>query len=142
MEHELPELLGKLGLASRSLLCALICAFQAALFLQSGLDKLTDYRANLSWLKDHFARSPLAGTVGLLLPVITITETAAGLFSAFGAVQLLTVKGTAWAYYGLLLAAISLLMLFLGQRLAKDYAGAASLVPYFLLVAFGLFLLG
>jgi hypothetical protein len=33
-------------------------------------------------------------------------------------------------------------MLFLGQRLAKDYAGAASLVPYFVLCAGALLVLG
>jgi hypothetical protein len=31
-------------------------------------------------------------------------------------------------------------MLFFGQRLAKDYAGAAVLASYFLLVLFGLYL--
>jgi hypothetical protein len=29
--------------------------------------------------------------------------------------------------------------LFFGQRMAKDYAGAASLIPYFLLCAAGLY---
>jgi len=31
------------------------------------------------------------------------------------------------------IAAMTIVMLFAGQRLAKDYAGAAVLVPYFLL---------
>jgi hypothetical protein len=41
---------------------------------------------------------------------------------------------------GLILAAISLCILMLGQRLSKDYEGAAVLVPYFLLTMFGLFI--
>ena len=73
--------------------------------------------------------------------MITLTETAAGLFSGFGVVQLLAGWGTSWAYWGLLLSAVSLLMLFFGQRVAKDYAGAATLVTYFILTALGLFLL-
>ena len=31
-------------------------------------------------------------------------------------------------------------MLFFGQRLAKDYAGAATLVPYFILAVLGIWL--
>ena len=41
---------------------------------------------------------------------------------------------------GLILAAISLSILMLGQRISKDYDGAAVLVPYFLLTMFGLFI--
>jgi hypothetical protein len=141
MEQQLPALLNNFGWSAQSLLSALISAFLAVLFLQSGLDKVLDYKGNLSWLTGHFANSPLAGSVGILLPVITLTETAAGLFSGFGVVQLLAGWGTSWAYWGLLLSAVSLLMLFFGQRVAKDYAGAATLVPYFILTAFGLFLL-
>jgi hypothetical protein len=39
------------------------------------------------------------------------------------------------------LSAISILVLFTGQRLAKDYAGAAVLVNYFLLTMFAIWVL-
>jgi len=42
------------------------------------------------------------------------------------------------AFYGLLIAAVDLLSLLLGQRLAKDYVGAAGVVPYFIAVMLGL----
>jgi len=119
-----------------------VAVFLAILFLQSGLDKVLDYSGNLSWLKEHFAKSPLGGTVPVLLPLLTLFETAAGLFSAFGVVQVLLGAGYTWMWWGFILAATSLVMLFFGQRIAKDYAGAAALVPYFLLVVFGLYLLG
>jgi hypothetical protein len=45
------------------------------------------------------------------------------------------------AFYGAALAAISLVALFFGQRMAKDYPGAATLVPYFLLALSALYLL-
>jgi hypothetical protein len=45
-----------------------------------------------------------------------------------------------FAIIGLELSALSVLSLFTGQRIAKDYGGAASLVGYFLLICFGLFL--
>jgi hypothetical protein len=44
-------------------------------------------------------------------------------------------NGTAWATWGAQLAALNVVMLFFGQRIAKDYAGAAALVPYFILSA-------
>jgi hypothetical protein len=37
------------------------------------------------------------------------------------------------AFAGAVIAAAALTALFFGQRVAKDYAGAATLVPYFLL---------
>jgi len=40
---------------------------------------------------------------------------------------------------GLILAAGSLAILMLGQRISKDYEGAAVLVPYYILTMFGLF---
>lgn len=141
MSDAFPDLLQQIGFESHTLLCVLICLWQAVLFLQSGLDKLLDYSGNAAWLKAHFEQSPLKGTVGVLLPVITLSETAAGLFSAIGVVQLLGGGSGTWAFWGLLFAALSLLALFFGQRVAKDYAGAATLVPYFILVVFGLFLL-
>lgn len=121
---------------------ALTCAFLAILFLQSGLDKVLDRAGNVEWLTGHFAKSPLAGFVPLLVTVITIFELAAGVFSALGVLEILFTGSRIVATLGVLLSAVSLLQLFFGQRLAKDYAGAAVLVPYFLLAVAGLALLG
>jgi hypothetical protein len=45
------------------------------------------------------------------------------------------------AFYGALVAAVALTGLFFGQRVAKDYAGAAVLVPYFLLALAAIYVL-
>ena len=45
------------------LLQILVSAFLAILFLQSGIDKVVDRHGNLDFLKGHFAKSPLAGSV-------------------------------------------------------------------------------
>ena len=111
----------------------LASAFLAILFLQSGLDKIFDRKGNLDWLTGHFAKSPLAGMVPLLLVAITILETAAGALSAIGCVLVVLRHNTAIAFCGALISAIAILALFVGQRMAKDYPGAAVLVPYFLL---------
>ena len=44
-----------------------------------------------------------------------------------------TTRDSAVAYYGAIVSAFAILALFFGQRIAKEYAGAAILVPYFLL---------
>ncbi|HEY2775189.1 MAG TPA: DoxX family protein [Candidatus Binatia bacterium] len=111
----------------------LTAAFLAVLFLQSGLDKLIDRDGNAAWLREHFQASPLAGQVELMLTVVTVFEILAGTLSGLGTVALLLWGGRSFAYAGAIVAGVTIVMLFLGQRVAKDYAGAAVLVPYFLL---------
>jgi diacylglycerol kinase len=116
-------------------------AFLAILFLQSGIDKVVDRRGNLEWLKGHFAKSPLAGIVPALLTTITIVEVAAGALSAVGCVLVIAWRDSTVAFYGAVISAVAIVSLFLGQRMAKDYAGAAVLVPYFLLTIVAIYLL-
>lgn len=120
---------------------ALISVFFAILFIQSGLDKVLDWKGNLEWLTGHFANSFLAKTVPLLLVTLTVVEVAAGVVSAVGAVEAILYKTYCFAFLGTLLCAISLIMLFFGQRIAKDYAGAGGLVPYFILAVINLYFL-
>ena len=124
------------------LLQALASLFLAILFLQSGMDKIVDRRGNLEWITGHFSKSPLAGTVGPMFLVITILEMGAGILSAVGCVLVLLMHAPAVAFWGAVLAAVALVALFFGQRVAKDYAGAATLVPYFLLTLVSVWLLG
>ena|SRR5216684_5802109 len=124
------------------LLQIFVSAFLAILFLQSGIDKVVDRRGNLDWLKGHFAKSPLAGMVPLMVLAITTFELAAGALSAIGCVLIIVSHDTTVAFYGAVVSALSILGLFLGQRIAKDYAGAAILVPYFLLTMVAIYLLG
>lgn len=119
----------------------LVSAFLAVLFLQSGLDKVIDRKGNRAYLDEHFARSPLAGTVGPMFFVVTILEIAAGTLSGVGVLFLLFAHDSTVAYWGALVAGVNLLALFFGQRVSKDYAGAAALVPYFLLVLTAIYLL-
>lgn len=111
----------------------LAAAFLGVLFLQSGIDKIVDRDGNLEWLTGHFANSPLDGLVPMMLTAITWVEITAGALSMLGAMIVFFGGGTTVALLGAILAALALLMLFFGQRLAKDYAGAAVLVNYFLL---------
>src|SRR5207244_10373245 len=123
------------------LLQILVSAFLGILFLQSGIDKVVDRRGNLEFLQGHFVRSPLAGMVPLLVTLITILEVLAGALSAIGCVVILATHNSVIAFYGAVISAVSILALFFGQRMAKDYAGAAVLVPYFLLCLVAIYLL-
>ena len=119
----------------------LVSAFLAVLFLQSGLDKVIDRRGNRTYLDEHFANSPLAGTVGPMFFVVTILEVLTGALSGLGCVLLLVTRDARVAFLGAVIAAVNLIALFFGQRVSKDYAGAAALVPYFLLALTAIFLL-
>jgi len=123
------------------LLQILVSAFVAILFLQSGVDKIIDRRGNFEWLKGHFAKSPLAGIVPALLVCITILEVAAGALSAIGCLVVILLKDPTIAFYGAVIAAVAIIGLFFGQRMAKEYAGAAVLVPYFLLTLVAIYVL-
>ena len=123
------------------LLQILASAFLTILFLQSGIDKIVDRRGNLEWLTAHFAKSPLGGIVPAMLTAITILEIAAGALSAIGCVMIMISRDSILAFYGAIIAAIAIVALFFGQRMAKDYAGAAVLVPYFLLALSAIYLL-
>jgi hypothetical protein len=119
----------------------LISAFLAILFLQSGIDKIVDRAGNRAYLDQHFAKSPLAGTVGPMFAVITILEVSAGALSGIGCALLVLTHDSTVAYLGAIVGGINLTALFFGQRVAKDYVGAAALVPYFLLAISAIYLL-
>jgi hypothetical protein len=119
----------------------LASAFLGILFLQSGIDKIVDRRGNLDWLKGHFAKSPLAGFVPAMVTIITILEMTAGVLSALGCLLIFLRRDATLAFYGAVVSAFSILALFFGQRMAKDYPGAATLVPYFLLALAAIYLL-
>ena len=111
----------------------IVCsAFFAILFLQSGLDKLFNFKDNLSWLNGHFSKSILKGIVPFMLISLTLTEICAGVLSSYGTIVLMINNNPQIAHWGAVLSSLSILMLFLGQRIAKDYAGAGNLVSYFI----------
>ncbi|MGD9589271.1 MAG: DoxX family protein [Pyrinomonadaceae bacterium] len=115
-------------------------AMVAVLFIQSGLDKVFDRKGNLEWLTGHFSKTPLASLVPALLAVITIMELASGFLAAVGIVYFLFSSSTVIIFWSSVAAAASLLSLFFGQRLAKDYPGAAVIVPYFILTGLLIFI--
>ncbi|WP_445748219.1 DoxX family membrane protein [Polaribacter sp.] len=119
----------------------LILLFLIVTFLQSGIDKLLDWKGNVSFIKEHFKNSPLKNNVPVLLGIILLIEIVASFLMIIGIYQLYVSGEKEMALLGVELCAITLIFLLIGQRLAKDYAGAMSLTVYFILTVFGVFLL-
>jgi uncharacterized membrane protein YphA (DoxX/SURF4 family) len=110
----------------------LILVFLAITFLQSGYDKLFNWNDNLDWLRGHFANTPLKNQVPLALANILILELISGILCVVGCIELLFNNGRVFGFYGAVFSCITLLMLLFGQRLAKDYDGARTIVIYFI----------
>lgn len=107
----------------------------AIAFLQSGWDKIVQRQGNLDWFKGHFAKTMLGRCPGCALTYLTIIELGAGLsflvfwLSQFFLPTALIFSFSFWAFSN----GLTLVSLFLGQRLAGDYAGAASINGYTLI---------
>lgn len=112
--------------------CILILIFLAITFLQSGYDKLFNWKDNIDWLKGHFAATPLKNQVPLALANILILELISGILCVVGCIELLINNGRIFGFYGAVFSCVTLLMLLFGQRLAKDYDGARTIVIYFI----------
>ena len=119
----------------------LILLFLIVTFMQSGIDKITDWKGNIQFIKSHFKNSPLKNNVPLLLAIILIIELLAGIFMIMGVYEIYTSGQKEIAFLGVALSAMALIFLLVGQRLAKDYAGAMTLAVYFIIAIFGIFLL-
>lgn len=126
---------------AQNIVIYLILIFTIITFLQSGLDKILDWKGNYGWLTGHFKGTFMGSMVSLLLGIILFLELITGLLALAAIFTLWLYDDATFALWSLVLAALTLLMLLFGQRVAKDYAGAFTIVGYFLVIIFGIFLL-
>lgn len=119
----------------------LLLAFLAITFLQSGFDKILDWKGNVGWLNDHFSKTFMANMVPLNLAIILFSEMVAGILCLIGMYQLIVNSDKTCGLYGAVISSIVLLMLLFGQRVAKDYDGARTIAIYFVPAIFSVFLL-
>jgi hypothetical protein len=131
MKEHLVDFLPQLGLLG----------MLAIVFMQSSLDKIFDWKGNLEFMNSHFKTSLLKHTVKVNMLIITILELFVGVFSIVGIFDIVWNGKTFWALIACVLAVVTFLSLLLGQRLAKDYAGAQTIVIYLMPTIFLLFLL-
>lgn len=105
--------------------------FLAVTFVQSAYDKVFDWQGNVEWLKGHFAQTIIKNNVPLALFTILILELITGVLTLVGCVELVMNGGKTFGFYGSVFSSITLIILLLGQRLAKDYDGARTIAIYF-----------
>ena len=117
---------------------ALIALFLGIAMIQSGFDKIIDWKGNRSFLIDHFSKTFFSQFVTPLLMVVTILEVIGGIVCFIGVGDVLINNNSQLIKVGLFIIALDLIALFFGQRFAKDYVGAAVLVNYFILTVIGL----
>lgn len=130
----------KLDQIFKNLPALLAALFIAILFIQSALDKVFDWKGNREFLTGHFSKTFLAGIVSMMLATITVMELVTGVLSAVGVIYFLAAGSTTLIFYAAVIGAASITALFFGQRIAKDYPGAAVLVPYFILLLITMYL--
>tara|TARA_B100000579_G_scaffold219691_1_gene179688 strand:- start:270 stop:701 length:432 start_codon:yes stop_codon:yes gene_type:complete len=116
------------------------------LFFQSSIDKIINWKDNYTWLQDYFAKTFLNRFTKFNLLVITVLELISALMCLFCTLSMsiyylwLDDSYSFWvANFEIqtltnILCSITLLFLFTGQRIAKDYLGAVRIIPYFVLI--------
>ncbi|TAI47556.1 DoxX family protein [Flagellimonas allohymeniacidonis] len=118
----------------------LLLAFLAITFLQSGIDKILDWNGNMGWLKGHFSKTFLKSLVPMLLAIVLILECAVGIMGVVGIFEFFSNGQSSTAFSTAVLSCVTLLLLLFGQRVAKDYDGARTIVIYFVPAIILLFL--
>tara|TARA_B100000767_G_scaffold269871_1_gene292482 strand:+ start:1217 stop:1603 length:387 start_codon:yes stop_codon:yes gene_type:complete len=115
-----------------------VLIFFLVVFLQSGLDKVFDYKGNLSFLNDllgvYFSR-PL---IQLALISVTILELISGTLCLIGVFDYIFNDSIFIGLIGLIIGNIALLVLLFGQRVSKNYDGAKTIAIYFILAIIGI----
>lgn len=110
----------------------LILVFFGITYLQSSYEKLFYWKDNVNWLKEHFAQTRLKNKVPFSLISLVIMELISTILCFVGCIELLISDGRKFGFYGAVFSAITLIMMLFGQRLAKDYDGARTIVIYFI----------
>ena len=115
-----------------------VLAFFLIVFIQSGIDKVFDFKGNLSFLNDllgAFFSQPL---IKLALISVTILELLSGTLCLIGIIDVLLNGSNFIGLLGLIVGAVALLVLLFGQRVSKNYDGAKTITIYFILSTVGI----
>lgn len=110
----------------------LILCFLAITFIQSAYEKIMYRRQNIEWLTAHFAETPIRNIVPFSVTLLTVLELISGILCIAGCVELIARNERTLGLYGAIFSCITLLLMLLGQRMAKDYDGARTIVIYFI----------
>jgi len=118
-----------------------ILLFFIITYFLSVLEKLADWKGTIAYYSNHFEKTILQKMIPLLLIKVVIFEITAAILLTIGLYYLVMENSFIVAKVGLEISAITLLLFLVGQRLAKDYAGAMNITVYFILNIIGIYLL-
>ena len=116
----------------------LVLVFFLIVFIQSGLDKIFDYKGNLNFLKDLLKIYFSPTLIELALISVTILELTSGILCLIGIINFVFNDSNFIGLLGLIIGSIALLVLLFGQRVSKNYDGAKTIVIYFILAMVGI----
>ena len=116
----------------------LVLVFFLIVFIQSGLDKIFDYKGNLNFLKDLLKIYFSPTLIELALISVTILELTSGILCLIGIMNFLFNGSNFFGLIGLIVGSIALLVLLFGQRVSKNYDGAKTIAIYFILAIVGI----
>lgn len=111
----------------------IIFLFWSITFIESALSKIFDLNGNIGYFSSVLSNTFLKNMAVPIFYFILILELASGL-SAFASLIALFIDVKICIEIGTLsigLCCFTVICLFTGQRLAKDYAGASGIVGYF-----------
>jgi hypothetical protein len=117
-----------------------VLAFFLIVFIQSGVDKIVDYRGNLAFLKDLFKAFFSPPLITLALISVTILEVISGVLFLIGICYFILNDSSFIGLLGLITGSLALLILLFGQRVSKNYEGAKTIAIYFILAMIGIVL--
>jgi len=110
----------------------LILLLLAITFLYSSFEKLTDWNGTMTWLQSHFANTFVVKYLKICLILVLVMEIITGVFCISGIIELALKPMSKIAWYAAVFSCLTLLALLFGQRIAKDYDGARTIVIYFI----------
>ena len=116
----------------------LVLVFFLIVFIQSGLDKIFDYKGNLNFLKDLLKIYFSPTLIELALISVTILELTSGILCLIGIIDFVFNDSNFIGLLGLIIGSIALLVLLFGQRVSKNYDGAKTIAIYFILAMIGI----
>jgi len=118
----------------------LILVFLILTFLMSVIDKITDWKGNIIFLKSHFEKTFVSPLIPVTLVIILLLEALTTVYCSLGIFEIITENNTHYALIGSILSCIVLLIFLVGQRIAKDFDGARNITIYFIVSIAAVFL--
>lgn len=119
----------------------LILLFLIVTYAFSFFEKVFDWKNTIGYIEKNFEKTVIKNYIKPLIAFLVFIEAIALFFLIIGLFDLIFYNKTRFAIIGISIVASSIIYMLIGQRIAKDYPGATSLVSYFLLTVFCLYLL-